>query len=301
MNVVLVAEESAGIGALRRLVQSPHRIVGVLAKGGDGVTVSAVARQLEVPVWPAELVRDPELGATLRDEAVDLLLNVHSLFIVDAAVIAAPAIGAFNLHPGPLPSYAGLNAPSWAILAGEREHAVTVHWMQAGIDTGPIAYERRFEIAARDTGLAVALKCVRHGLPLVERLLEDAVRGEVPMLEQDLAQRRYFDGRPPYGGTLEWTLPARRVVDLVRAADYRPFPSPWGHPSTTFDDCELRVIEASHTGAPVAEPPGTVGSVDEHGARVATADEWVLVRRVRRPDEPVADAGDVLRSGAQLH
>nr|MBA2476342.1 hypothetical protein [Actinomycetota bacterium] len=259
MNVVLVAEESAGIGALRRLSESPHRIVAVLARSevegaARGASVAGLARRLGLPVWPAERVREAALAATLRAEGVDLLLNVHSLFIIAPEVLEAPTLGSFNLHPGPLPRYAGLNAPSWAIFEGEREHAVSLHWLAAGIDTGPIAYTASFELTESDTGLSASAKCVRHGLPLVSRLLEDAERGAVPRREQDPAGRRYFDARPPYGGTLPWTLTARRAVDLVRAADYRPFRSPWGHPSTLLGAEELRVVQAARTGEPAAQP-----------------------------------------------
>ena len=73
----------------------------------------------------------------MREQGVDLLLNVHSLYLIARrTVVAAPRIGSFNLHPGPLPEYAGLNTPSWAIYNGEREHGVTVHWMEPGVDTG---------------------------------------------------------------------------------------------------------------------------------------------------------------------
>ena len=67
-------------------------------------------------------------------------MNVHSLFLIHPWS-SAPTIGSFNLHPGPLPEYAGLNVPSWAIYEGEkRSHGVTVHWMDEGVDTGPIAW-----------------------------------------------------------------------------------------------------------------------------------------------------------------
>jgi methionyl-tRNA formyltransferase len=250
-------------------------------------------------VWPAELVRDPSLAPTLRRQRVDLLLNVHSLFILHRDIVEAPAIGSFNLHPGPLPHYAGLNAPSWAILEGEREHAVTLHWMAAGIDTGPVAYEARFPLTEEDTGLSVSAKCVQHGLPLVARLLLDAERGAVPRHEQEPAERRYFDGNPPYNGGLPWTLPARRIVDLVRAADYRPFRSPWGHPGTNLDGEALHVLQASCTGDAATEPPGTIGEPAGPGVRVAAGDEWVLVRRLQR-GEAAVDATAVLRTGARL-
>lgn len=41
--------------------------------------------------------------------------------------------------------------PSWAVYNGERSHAVTLHWLDAGIDSGPIAWEQSFKAAT--TGL----------------------------------------------------------------------------------------------------------------------------------------------------
>jgi len=182
VNVALVAEEAAGVQALRAVVDAGHRVAGVLTSSAAaasgaarrGATVAGVAADLGVPVWPAHLVRSPELAEILRDLTVDLLLNVHSLHVVHPAVLRAAAIGSFNLHPGPLPRYAGLNAPSWAVLHGESAHAVTVHWMTPGIDTGPVAYEATFALTEEDTGLTVSARCVRLGVPLLRRLLDDA-------------------------------------------------------------------------------------------------------------------------------
>jgi UDP-4-amino-4-deoxy-L-arabinose formyltransferase/UDP-glucuronic acid dehydrogenase (UDP-4-keto-hexauronic acid decarboxylating) len=123
---------------------------------------------------------------------VDLLLNVHSLYVLPEPLLRVPALGAWNLHPGPLPRYAGLNAPSWAIYRGEQRHGVSVHRMEAGIDTGDIAYQESFPIAAADTGLSVALRCAQVGVALLHRLLEDAAAGSIPRLAQDAAQRTYF-------------------------------------------------------------------------------------------------------------
>ena len=72
-----------------------------------------------MPILPSTSVRDPEFAEWMRSEEIDLLLNVHSLYVIHADLVAAPRTGSFNLHPGPLPEYAGLNAPSWAIYHGE--------------------------------------------------------------------------------------------------------------------------------------------------------------------------------------
>jgi methionyl-tRNA formyltransferase len=238
----------------------------------------------------------------MRDEGVDLLLNVHSLYLIAGEVVAAPRIGSFNLHPGPLPEYAGLNTPSWAIYNGEPRHGVTVHWMEPGVDTGAIAYEASFELTDSDTGLSVSARCVREGVPLIERLLETAAEdpAAIPKDEQDLSRRHYYKrAEVPDAGRVVWSRPAQRIVDFVRASDYFPFASPWGSPATSLEGEELAVLKASRTGEPTQAPPGTVGEARERGIPVAAADEWVLVERVLQGGR-AQPAAEVLRPGLTL-
>jgi methionyl-tRNA formyltransferase len=284
---MLVGGESAGLQTLKAIAATSHTLVGVLPSpsrnGFAGASVEGLARKLGVPIWSATCVRDPAFATVVADAQVDVLLNVHSLYLIDAAVLQTPRLGCFNLHPGPLPEFAGLNAPSWAIQRGERMHGVTVHWMAAGIDTGPLAYFERFPIDDADTGLSVALKCIRLGVRLVETLLVIAATdaAAIPRIPQDLDKRRYFGAGPPDKGRLTWSASARHVRDFVRAADYRPFPSPWGHPRTTTDGRELAVVAASCTGRATDVPPGTIGLRSEQGVEVACGDEWLLVREVQ--------------------
>jgi methionyl-tRNA formyltransferase len=296
LRIALAAEESAGVQALRLVPGAGHDLVLVLSSTGG--PVSAAAGELGVPTAPAELVADPKLAERLEGEAIDLLLNVHSLHLVDGAVLIAPRIGSFNLHPGPLPQYAGLNAPSWAIYRGERTHAVTLHWMSAEIDAGPIAYAELLEIEPDDTGLSLTVKCARRGMTLVSRLLEEAAvdPSRIPADEQDVSRRRYFEPGPPDGGRVPWAGPARAVIDLVRASDYRPFDSPWGQPFSHLGDRRLELLEASPSGEPAEADPGTVRAGDGPGVMVAAMDEWVIVTRLIVDGEP-SEASAVLEPG----
>ncbi|HXF82635.1 MAG TPA: formyltransferase family protein [bacterium] len=308
LNIVLVAEEAAGVQTLRFLTAGPHRVVAVLTGRGHGddgrpptTVVGAAAARVGCPVWPGRLVRSAALAGTLRDLEIDLLLNVHSLFIVHGDVVAAPRIGSFNVHPGPLPAYAGLNVPSWAIYHGERAHAVTVHWMEAAVDTGPIAYQAAVDITESDTGYTLSAKCVRAAVPMLRELVSAAAsgRGSIPRVSQADAPRRYCGRGAPNDGWLDWTAPARRVVDFVRAADYSPFQSPWGHPRTRVDGRELAVVRARRTALVADRPPGTVGSVADGSALVATGDEWVRVESVRQ-DGVLLEGSGALAPGERL-
>jgi methionyl-tRNA formyltransferase len=292
MNVLLVAEEAVGAQVLRLLLERGQRVAGVLtaADPAQGGTVAAVARERDIPLLEPQRVRDPAFAERIREQRVELLLNVHSLLVADAAVLAAPRVGSFNVHPGPLPRYAGLNAPSWAVAEGETRHAVTVHWMTAEVDAGAIAYEGWFDVGPRDTGLRVATACARRALPLVAQLLDDAAAGSIPARPQAREGRCWHGREVPYGGWLPWQLGARRVVNLVRAADYAPFPSPWGTFATHVGDERLAIVRASRTGEQADAPAGAIAAPRARGVPVSAGDEWVLVERVRRGGAAVAPA-----------
>ena len=289
--MLLVGEESAGIQTLRTIAETGHRIVAVMASpstdGSKSATLWNVANRMGYTTWPAKFVKQPSFSAHVKAHHVDLLLNVHSLFIINADILSACRIGAYNLHPGPLPKYAGLNVPSWAIYFGETEHAVTVHQMVPEIDAGTIAYERRFPITDVDTGLSLMSKCVRAGVPLLTKLLDAASEDPnlIPRIEQDCSKRRYFGKEAPNLGRLSWDRSSADVVNHVRASDYTPFVSPWGHPQTWLDDREFGVVKASRTSQPTHAPPGTVGEQVETGIYIASAEEWVLVHKLQMDDQ----------------
>ena len=299
VNVVLVGEESAGVHALRLLAERGASVPAVLAEPAAevGPGVARTADELGIPRLDPGLVRDPEFADWIAEQDVDLLLNVHSLQIIDRAVLEAPSIGSFNLHPGPLPRYAGLNSPSWAIAEGERRHAVTVHWMVAEVDAGAIAYEQWFDIAPEDTGLRVAARCAQEGIPLLGELLDDAGNGTIPARPQAAEGGNWHGREVPHEGRLPWQLGARRVVDLVRAADYAPFASPWGAFSTQVAGDDLEIVRVSSTGELTDAPPGSIGAVLEAGVPVSAGDEWVTVERLRRAGQRVKPAGALPEGG----
>jgi methionyl-tRNA formyltransferase len=269
------------------------RGIGVSAVGA---TVAGVSARLGYRLWPARKSQDNGFAEAIQREQVDILLNVHGPYVLPAEVVAAPRIGSFNLHPGPLPRYAGLNAPSWAIYYGERAHGVTLHWMDSGIDTGPIAFAVELPIDDDETGLTLSAKCVRAGLPLLHDLLEAAAKGDVPRTPQPVGPRRYYGRDVPHEGRLIWTESAHRIINFVRACDFAPFASPWGLPRAYLAGREIVVLKAHPTGDKSDAAPGVVGQRIGSDVLVAARDEWVRVRRVQ-VGSSTFPAADALREG----
>lgn len=290
LRIVLAADEAAGVRTLNLLTRSPHELVGVAARPvdpDDGTSLLARAEALGVPGIDARRLRRADVVPELVALRPDVLLNVHSLTKVCGEVLDVFGVGAWNLHPGPLPEGAGINVPSWAIALGWTEHGVTVHRMTTEYDEGEIAYADRFPIAERATGLTLSAECGSRGLRLVKQLIDQLADDPagVPRLRQDPARRGYYGLGQPRDGRIDWTRPAAEVDAHVRAADFRPFDSPWPAPCTEVDGRRLALLEVA-IGEPTDAAPGTTVA-DDGRLAVAAADRWVtLIETADVPDRP---------------
>lgn len=304
MNIILVAEESAGLQTLKLLAKSDHNLKAVLTHKDShvkGTGVSAAAQKLGYAVKPAKLVKSPEFASWITEQEIDLLLNVHSLVVICPEVIESVRFGAFNFHPGPLPKYAGLNAPSWAIYNGETQHGVTLHRITNKIDAGDIIDEAVVPVTESDTGLTLSAKCVTHGLPLIEKFLEDLHNPDtITTRKQNHGERVYYSrNNIPGGGKINWNSPAGKIDAFVRACNYSPFQSPWGHPKTNLGDLEISILKTEITDIPGKEKPGTVGKPIDGKAAISTADNWITVKRCFVDGKHV-EASEIIKPGSVL-
>ena len=84
-----------------------------------------------------------------------------------------------NVHPSLLPAFPGTHAVADALAAGASETGVTVHYVDEGVDTGPVIVQERVRIGPEDTpdSLLERLHAVEHRLlPRVVRQLMSAGR-----------------------------------------------------------------------------------------------------------------------------
>jgi methionyl-tRNA formyltransferase len=97
---------------------------------------------------------------------VDLLKDIDvaiqgGVGILKGDILAAPSVGWVNIHPGKLPSYRGNACPEWAILNGDPVVA-SAHFIDGGIDTGPLLYELNYDISQSWTYFDFRTNLYRH-------------------------------------------------------------------------------------------------------------------------------------------
>lgn len=199
-----------------------------------GHTLAAVVtREPKVAAWAAHAglrVIAPGAGLAERttDLAVDWVLSVANLSVVPAPVLALARAGGVNFHDGPLPGYAGLNAPVWALLNGESTHAITWHLMTGGIDEGEVLATRSFAIEADDTAFTLNARCFAAAVESFPEVIAAMEAGGQPRVPQAAGTRKVWRraDRPRAGGRLDFTQSAETVAGMVRALDHGGYRNP---------------------------------------------------------------------------
>ncbi|MGH3921699.1 MAG: formyltransferase family protein, partial [Pseudonocardiaceae bacterium] len=96
-----------------------------------------------------------------------------------------PALGALNVHDALLPRYAGFGAVNWAIRNGETETGLTVHFMDAELDTGPVVTQQVVKSAHRRAVRRTAAACLPGTPGRLVRAAEGGVAVACGQLDAD--------------------------------------------------------------------------------------------------------------------
>ena len=128
------------------------------------------------PVVPgprlSEGAEEQLLGIT-RSDATDLVALCGFMRLLSKNLLERlGAVPVLNVHPALLPSFRGLHAQRQALEAGVRVTGVTVHFVDAGMDTGPILLQAALPVLPEDTEESLSNRL----LPLEHRLYAEAIR-----------------------------------------------------------------------------------------------------------------------------
>ena len=147
----------------------------------------------------------------------ELIVAVHLRKILHEEIFSQAARGAINVHPSLLPRYRGLSPQHQAILHGDDESGVTVHFIDADVDTGEIIVQKKFPVSEDDYIVDVQVKMLAIYKKIVVEalgLLED--KAFKPM-EQELAGSSYFAPLKRNDRKIDLSKSRLEIYRLVRA------------------------------------------------------------------------------------
>jgi phosphoribosylglycinamide formyltransferase-1 len=176
---VLVSGSGTNLQALLDTVHGREAQIVAVASSAAGVPALARAAGRDVPIevfaradYPDRLARDVALADWLHARGARLVVLAGYMALLSESFLGRFPGAVINVPPSLLPAFPGLHAIEQALEYGVKVFGVTVHFVDAGVDSGPVILQRAVELPGARTPEEVltALRPLEHGL------LPEAVR-----------------------------------------------------------------------------------------------------------------------------
>ncbi len=288
LSVCLIGGDTLLSQCGEMLLAAGHVIQKVIT---DSPAIQSWAQGHEIQAVPA----DDAYVSELQSCDFDYLLAITHLALIPDAALESATRGAINFHDGPLPAYAGLNTPMWAIINGERNYGITWHMVAPGIDTGDVLLREPVTIAEDDTAVSLNTKCFTAALDSFPRLLEQLASDAVTPESQDLTERTYYGrkDRPRNLGLLDWRESAKDLDRIVRALNTGRYENALGAAKVVIDN-QVYIVESAIVRADMTSPtPGEVLSVGNSQFEVACGEGVLEVTRLESIRGSLVDIGSL--------
>ena len=223
------------------LKQSNLKLLAIITdkKGISAKAFRKIAQENKIPcIDKIDLIKKIRKSDLINFE-IDLLLSVFSPVIVDEEILNFTKYGGFNLHPGKLPEYSGLNPTTWSIYNNEKYHEVTLHKMNKLIDGGDIVYSKKIIINKDETAFSLLSKSTTEGLSLIKKFIETISLKSINKLnlkKQNLQKRKYYSKLNQIIKPLDWNNSIDEIDRIFRASFLGPFKSNLGLPTTNLNN-----------------------------------------------------------------
>jgi len=222
------------VPALRAFAASLHCVLVVTQPdrpAGRGhklraTPVKLAAQALGIATIEPERLRDAQAALAALD--ADLFGVASYGKIVPQALLDVPRLGALNVHPSLLPLYRGATPLQAQLRDGVVTGGVTIIAMDAGMDTGDVVVREERAIPSDETYGALHARFAELGGTLLARACALALAGTLERTPQrafgteDAAAATLTRPLRKDDAILEWSWPARRVVDHVRSLSPQP-------------------------------------------------------------------------------
>ncbi len=263
MKILFIGQAPFGRESLEALIKQGENVIGVIttedvANQKYPNPVKECAVEHDIDLYQANYLKKPKPIDWVRKLQPDLLVLGFVNAFVPQEMIALAKFGGINYHPSLLPKYRGGSAINWAIINGETETGVTIHFIDEGVDTGPILLQEKVVISPDDTVKSVYFnKLYPLGIEMIAKAVKQIREGRANPIDQDESNASFQPVITAADTLINWTQPTHQVYNLVRGSN----PSPGA--VTSFSSEKLKIFDAART--PETGIPATVITVGDEG------------------------------------
>ena len=186
---ILISGSGSGMQAMLEHQQNPDcmHITAVVVSNKSGVKGIERAENLDVPTVVIEasldlegderrISHELEIEQALLDYEVELVILSGYMRLLSPQFVARWEGKILNIHPSLLPDFPGAHAHRDVIASGADRSGCTVHYVDAGMDTGEIIAQCEVEVFPEDTEETLAAR-VKHFEHILYPMVVDAIAG----------------------------------------------------------------------------------------------------------------------------
>ena len=296
MNVLFAGTPEFAARCLETLLQSRHRVVGVMTQPdrptGRGLAlapspVKKLAAAQGIRVSQPMNLREAPAQAELKGFGADVIVVAAYGLILPQPVLELPRYGAINIHASLLPRWRGATPIQRALLAGDRDTGISIMQMDTGLDTGPVLMQEKVPILEDDTLGTLQDRLAELGAKLSVRALDELQAGVVKAIPQSAEGVTYAAKLDRREARVDWRESALTVNRRVRALN----PSPGADARTRGVELKIwRCATATGRG-----DPGEILNVGPRGLCVACGEGALVITELQRSGGKRLVAADFLR------
>jgi len=238
MRVLFVGSKNMGYYALNILYDFQKQgyldLVGVVSRDDDDKShwyksVSKLARELNLKLYMPKKLTGKDFLKEIKSLKPDIGLCCFYPKLFKESFFSIPKNGFLNLHFAPLPRYRGALPIPYAIINEEKEHGVTIHKIDNGMDSGPIIAQKLFPVFNNDTGYQLYTRCEKYGQILFHETVQKiiACNGKIAYRNQVREEVISYTRSDHKSLEIDTKRTNRYIYNYVRAFDFPPFPLPY--------------------------------------------------------------------------
>ncbi|MDE3016977.1 MAG: methionyl-tRNA formyltransferase [Pseudomonadota bacterium] len=299
LSIVFMGTPEFAVPSLRALREAGHKIIAVYTQpprpAGRGQKetpspVQAYALAHNLPVFTPESLKTPEVQSQFASHRADVAVVVAYGLLLPKPILEAHPLGCVNVHPSLLPRWRGAAPIQRAIMAGDKETAVTLMQMDEGLDTGDMLLVEKYPIPEGMNAGALHDILAEKAGPLLLKTLQGLADKTIMPVKQPDTGVGYAKKITKGDCRIDWNQPAEIIYHQILGLS----PSPGAF--FIYKGEHIKIFEAEAWEKPTPYRHYVPGRIlDERGTMIICGEGILVPEAVQRPGKKQMTYDEMLR------
>ena len=221
-RIVYIGAERVGLACFQKLMDLGKDVVAVFTaddslkyKIADFASFDGNVEN--IPLYKVVNIKDPETISLIKGFKPDLVVVISWSQIISKEVLECATLGCIGIHYSLLPERRGGAPLNWAIIDGLKKSGITLYYYDAGVDTGDIIAQTKFEITDIDIPRELLDTLCILAQEIIEENIDSIENGTVLRVKQDERMATYTKPRKPEDGLIDWNKQIDDIYNFIRA------------------------------------------------------------------------------------